>query len=76
MKCLAIRLQKVLKYLINPNQSGFIKGRSITEHKRLLDDFIDLSYKHDKPGMIISIDFKKDFDSIEKETIYATFKKM
>ena len=74
-KCLAIRLQKVLSYLINSNQSGFLKGRSITDHIRLLDDLINLSYNHDKPGMIVSLDYEKAFDSIEKDTIYSTFNK-
>ena len=39
-KLLARRLQGVIKKIVHENQSGFIKGRNITTHIRLLDDLI------------------------------------
>ena len=39
-KLLARRLQGVIKKIVHENQSGFIKGRNITTHIRLLDDII------------------------------------
>ena len=74
-KCLAIRLQKVLGNIINLNQSGFVKGRSMSDHIRIIDDFINLSNSLCSPGMIVSLDFLKAFDSVEKSTIFASLRK-
>ena len=48
--------------------------RNITEHIRLIDDIINLSDKLDLPGYIVSLDFEKAFDSINKDTILAALK--
>ena len=70
-KCLAKRMQKVLDKIINPNQSGFMKGRNIADHIRLIDDAINLSNKFDTPGLLVSLDFAKAFDSISKASILS-----
>ena len=74
-KCIATRLQLVLPYLIGTSQSGFLKGRSISDHIRILDDLIILYKKYEKPGMIISLDFERAFDSVEKDTIISVLDK-
>ena len=74
-KCLALRLQNVLSYIINTNQSGFLKGRSISDHIRTLDDIIHTAGKCNSPGMIVSLDFAKAFDSVDKETILGALRK-
>ena len=74
-KMLAIRMQKVLSYIINLNQSGFLKGRSISDHIRTLDDIICVTDKNNKVGMIVSLDFAKAFDSIDHSTILGALKK-
>ena len=37
-KLLALRLQGIVQYLVNENQSGFIKGRNISHIIREIDD--------------------------------------
>ncbi|XP_035828437.1 uncharacterized protein LOC106013237 isoform X2 [Aplysia californica] len=74
-KILAIRLQRVMPILINENQTGFLKGRSISEHIRTLDDIIYVASEKNLPGMVVSLDFQRAFDTVEKGTILATLKK-
>ena len=74
-KCIANRLQKILPSIIHTSQSGFIKGRSIVDHIRLIDDIINLSRKKKSPGMIVSLDYQKAFDSIEKSSIISALQK-
>ena len=73
-KCIALRLQKILHLIIDKNQTGFMKGRNIAEHIRIIDDIINLSDKLDLPGCIVSLDFEKAFDSLSKETILSALK--
>ena len=74
-KCIANRLQKILPSIIHTTQSGFVKGRSIVDHIRLIDDIINLSRQHNMPGMIVSLDYQKAFDSIEKSSIISALQK-
>ena len=74
-KVLACRLQAVISTLIHPNQSGFLKGRNISHHIRLIDEIIDFSGKTNKKGLVLSLDFQKAFDSITKESILGALQK-
>ena len=73
-KILASRLQNVLPNIISHNQSGFLKGRLIAEHIRTLDDIIFIASECHVPGMIVSLDYQRAFDTIEKETILAALR--
>ena len=61
-KSLAIRIEKVLPKIINENQSGFVKGRLITENIRLIDDIIQTLKRRRETGLILLLDFEKAFD--------------
>jgi hypothetical protein len=63
-KVIAIRLQKVLQYIISTDQSGCIKGRSA--HNNILStiDIIKHVNNNSKPGILAFIDYEKAFDSI------------
>ena len=58
-KVLAMRLQTVIKKIIHVNQVGYIPGRSISDHIRLIDDIIHFSNINNVPGILTSLDFKK-----------------
>ena len=60
-KCIAKRLEKVLPFLIDGDQTGYIKGRFIGENIRLISDIIE----QNKEGMMLFLDFEKAFDSLE-----------
>ena len=74
-KLLDRRLQGVIKKIVHENQSGFIKGRNITTHIRLLDDLIKYADNEQLGGPVVSLDYKKAFDTIDKECIVAALKK-
>ena len=69
-------LQGVIKSIIHGNQNGFIKGRNITSHIRLLDDIMWFAENEQLSGLVISLDYQKAFDTIDKEIIIAALKKL
>ena len=72
-KALALRLQKVIKTVVNEDQIGFVKGRNIASHLRLFDDLAKyLSKKKKKKkrsGALVALDFSKAFDTLSKRCI-------
>ena len=64
-KVLAKRLEKVLPKIINPDQTGYVKGRCIGENIRLIQDLMFYTEKENLPGIAVFIDFRKVFDTIE-----------
>ena len=62
--CIADRLKCILPNIIDECQKGFLKGRYIGEHIRLLYDTMAFVNKEQIPGMIFSIDMEKAFDSV------------
>ena len=64
-KVLATRLCKHLPDIINPNQTGFVKGRYIGENIRLIDDILAASVTGNIEGFLVAIDFEKAFDKID-----------
>ena len=71
-KPLAVRLQWVITSIIHKNQSGFIKGRNIASHLRLLDGIMRFADSEQLSGLVISLDYQMAFD---KEIIIAALKK-
>ena len=63
-KCLALRLQTVLSFIIHPDQSGYIKNRNIVDNLRLLIDIPTYCKRQKISGILFSIDFEKAFDSL------------
>ena len=69
-KLLAMRMQNILKYIINSDQSGYIKGRFIGENIRNIYDVIELAKQRSLPGMIVALDFEKAFDSVSWDFLF------
>ena len=68
-KTLAKRLESILPDLIHHNQNAYIKGRSIFDAVRTIEDAIDYTKRTDISGMLITIDFEKAFDSLDHKYI-------
>lgn len=73
---LAFRMQKVLPKLIHPDQSAYVKGRFIGNNIRLVEDMLFYAEKHKIPGILMFLDFKKAFDSVEHGFILKTLLKI
>ena len=56
-KAIARRLESILPELIHPNQNGFIKGRSILDAVRTIDDILEFAKVTEYCGILLAIDF-------------------
>ena len=67
-----MRIKPQLDIIISKNQTGFLKGRSISDCTRLIYDLLFETKKQNIPGLLVSIDFEKAFDSTSWEFIYKS----
>ena len=74
-KTIAKRLEKVLPKIINPDQTGYVKGRYIGENVRLISDIMSYTNEKNMPGVALFIDFRKAFDTIEWDFLSDTLSK-
>ena len=61
---IANRIKIVLDSLIHEDQKGFIAGRFIGENIKLIYDILFETKQQQIPGLILSIDFEKAFDTV------------
>ena len=73
-RILANRLHTVLPQLISHDQTAYIKGRTISQNIRLVQDMILYADKHklDTITLLLFLDFERAFDSVEHEYFYKT----
>ena len=69
---IANRVKNTLQNIIHENQKGFIAGRFIGENIRLIYDVLFETKQQNIPGLILSIDFKKAFDTVSWKFISKT----
>ena len=67
---IANRLKPNLTSIISNCQSGFIKGRYISDSTRLIYDALDITEARKIPGLLMCIDFEKAFDSFSWKFLY------
>ena len=75
---IANRINTVFDSLIHEDQKGFISGRFIGENVKLSYDILFETKNQNLPGLILSVDFEKAFDTvswkfIEKVLDYFNF---
>ena len=63
-KALALRLEKVLPFVINEDQYAYVKNRTIFDAVRSIDDIMEYTRINQVPGLMVAIDFEKAFDSL------------
>ena len=69
---IANRVKNTLQNIIHENQKGFIAGRFIGENIRLIYDVLFETKQQNIPGLILSIDFEKAFDTVSWKFISKT----
>ncbi|XP_059306149.1 uncharacterized protein LOC132057525 [Lycium ferocissimum] len=77
-KVLSTRLNNILPSIISTNQSGFIKGRSITENILLAQEIIQDIEKADEKGNVVSLklDMDKAYDRVSWPYLCILMRKM
>jgi len=63
-KSLTARLQPLIPYLVHADQTGFLKGRSISENFVYAADIIQTCHKRKTPPIVLELDFRKAFDTV------------
>ena len=58
-------MKKVLPNIMNEDQTGFIKGRTIGENIKLIDNIIQYTDNNKMSGLLLLVDFEKAFDTLE-----------
>ncbi len=69
-----MRLQSVLPNIINDDQSGYPKSHYIGQNIRILEDVSFFTKRNQIPGILLSIDFEKTFDSLNWNFHYKTLR--
>ena len=69
-KVYANRLKKVLDKLVHKQQTGFLKGRNITDNLRQILDVVNYTSIEDIPAVLISVDFEKAYDKVRYNSLF------
>ena len=73
-KVLAMRLAKVVKDIVHPDQAGFIPGRQISDQTQLCRTMIDYAEATEENGVIIALDQEKAYDKIAHDYLWETLR--
>ena len=69
------RLQKVIPTLISSDQVGYIKGRSLAENIKLIEDIFYYVQNHSDKGLAFLTDFRKAFDCLSWDFLFECLRK-
>ena len=70
---LANRIETTLDGIIHNDQKGFVQNRFIGENIRLIHDIITECENDDIQGILILVDFEKEFDALDWQFIQTVF---
>ena len=71
-KAIALRIEKFISYVINSNQTGLHERQIHWQNIRLINDIMEQTEQQDIPGILLLLDFRKAFDTIEWNFIQQT----
>ncbi|KAL9983067.1 hypothetical protein ACROYT_G005195 [Oculina patagonica] len=75
-KAISKRLEKVLPHIIHYDQNAFVKGRTIFDAVRTINDVIDFTKLKSYRGILTAIDFEKAFDSLNWDFLFKIFRNL
>lgn len=70
-KVLTRRLQNEIPKLIDINQTGFIKGRSVSDTFVYAAELVQVCHKRRRPAVLLKLDFAKAFDTVNWKGMFA-----
>ena len=73
-KSLATRVRKVLSNLTDSRQIAYVNEKFIGESSCLIDDVIKVCDIQKISGYLLTVDFKKAFDSLNHKFLIAVLK--
>ncbi|CAI6011459.1 unnamed protein product [Closterium sp. NIES-65] len=65
--CLANRLQPVLRHIIHPAQTAFVRGRSIGDTINDTLDLMEWAVARSVPLLVLTVDIRKAYDLVDRE---------
>ena len=71
-KAIADRLGNALPNIIHYNQCAYVKGRTIFDAVRTIEDVIEFSERYNLEGRMICIDFRKALDTVSRDFLFRT----
>lgn len=70
-KILTNRLQQDIHRLIDLDQTGFLRGRSISENFVYALELVQVCHKRKLPTLVLKLDFAKTFDTVNWDALLA-----
>ena len=70
-----MRVQTAVTTLVDYTQSGFVKGHTIGDNIMKLMNLMEYCDQTQNSSIILSVDFKKAFDKVERNALYAALAK-
>ena len=73
-KVIAIRLKKILNYLINGNQIEFLYNRFISEGGWIISDIVEITDLLQSEGIMLTVNIEQSFDSANHLFLVSIYK--
>ena len=58
--------------IVHHNQNAYVKGKSIFDAVRVIDDILEFTESEKVEGLMVAIDFKRAFDSVNRNFMLET----
>jgi len=68
------KLEIYVEDILTKYQTGFRRGKSTTDHIFTIRQIMEKFYEYNKDFHIIFVDFKKAYDSIDREQLWTTLR--